>query len=536
MYSSYPSSRVRAARSRSRARSRRDRASSRSRSHSRSRSRNARSPHRTPHHSRYANEYPQQPVGYPQQPVGYHHQPVGYAHQQSHRELNMSQHQTRTAPFPLHPSAFAPQQRAYALPQGLAAPVPRVAAVSIVSPEQMLGYQQQVYPQYIEPAFVYQPYPQQVLRAAQPAPKPQSQFPMELPAAEGHTFHFPRKFDRALQIGINYKGTSNELHGCIEDIENLSRHFDTWGIKFTERVLMTDDTPEKPTKANMMARLTWLVTNTNPGDTLFFQYSGHGSHEKAHDKWEDDGQDESLCPLDLETAGMLVDNEINTILQKLDPSCKLFWISDSCHSGSNSDLPYVLKVNSRPAAAPAKPQQQQQQPQPQPQQFVPGFYPNNPQPYPQHVTPYPQYPQQYVYPQQHVYPQQQYGIMSYFTNLFKPNREVIGTTRLGNPLIRPPGALAPVVTQTRPENCRAKIIALSGCRDDQTSQEFDGHGAMTTALLGVMSTLLGKGETIKLTDLLQELYSELDHQHTPQLPQITSSFPLSVNDSLSFAF
>ena len=95
--------------------------------------------------------------------------------------------------------------------------------------------------------------------------------------------------------------------------------------------------------------------------------------------------------------------------------------------------------------------------------------------------------------------------------------------------------LPPTVVQVRPVNAKARIICLSGCNDEQTSQEFDGHGAMTTAFLSILDKLMRTGGTIKMTNLLQELYTELTHQGTPQLPQITSSFELSVDDAISFA-
>ncbi|PIN12426.1 hypothetical protein CDL12_14962 [Handroanthus impetiginosus] len=47
---------------------------------------------------------------------------------------------------------------------------------------------------------------------------------------------------------------------------------------------------------------------------------------------EADGFDETLCPLDFETQGMIVDNEINaTIVRSLPPGVKLHAIIDACH-------------------------------------------------------------------------------------------------------------------------------------------------------------------------------------------------------------
>ncbi|KAE8729016.1 Metacaspase-1 [Hibiscus syriacus] len=54
------------------------------------------------------------------------------------------------------------------------------------------------------------------------------------------------------------------------------------------------------------------------GDSLLFHYSGHGSRQRNYNGDEVDGYDETLCPLDFETQGMTVDDEINaTIVRPL---------------------------------------------------------------------------------------------------------------------------------------------------------------------------------------------------------------------------
>jgi hypothetical protein len=44
-------------------------------------------------------------------------------------------------------------------------------------------------------------------------------------------------------------------------------------------VILTDNRPEphyQPTGQNMLAAFHWLVSDNNPGDSLFLHYSGHG--------------------------------------------------------------------------------------------------------------------------------------------------------------------------------------------------------------------------------------------------------------------
>jgi hypothetical protein len=374
----------------------------------------------------------------------------------------------------------------------------------------------------------------------------------------GTTFHFPRYFNKALQIGINYEGTKNELHGCIEDVDQVTEKFEQWGVRFGKSKIMTDHTNTKPTKDNIISAIEWLIAGAKPGDVLFFQYSGHGSQENASkDSYETDGKNETLCPIDMDTSGMISDDTINKLLSKAPAGCKIFMLTDCCHSGTCCDLPFTLNVNKelpkpQQPMQPYKPQQPMQ-PQYQPykpqQPMQPQYQPYKPQqpmqpqyqPYkPQQPTPYPSYSyRSNSKDDRFVSPATVGLVVKVFTTIagmvyrrFFTGKKSI----LGREMAIPTGTLLPPsVTQVRPVNAKARIICLSGCNDHQTSQEFDGHGAMTTAFLSILDKLMRAGATIKMTNLLQELYSELSHQGTPQLPQITSSFELTIDDAISFA-
>lgn len=92
----------------------------------------------------------------------------------------------------------------------------------------------------------------------------------------------------------------------------------------------------------MIAAMKWLVSGAKSGDSLFLHYSGHGGHQQDTDGDEADGQDETLIPVDYETAGQIVDDELHPILvQNLPPGVRLTAIMDCCHSGSVLDLPYT---------------------------------------------------------------------------------------------------------------------------------------------------------------------------------------------------
>ncbi|KAJ8540185.1 hypothetical protein K7X08_026574 [Anisodus acutangulus] len=84
----------------------------------------------------------------------------------------------------------------------------------------------------------------------------------------------------------------------------------------------------------------WLMQGVQAGDSLVFHYSGHGLQQRNYTEDEVDGYDETLCPLDFKTQGMIVDNELNaTLVRPLPCGAKLHAVIDSCHSGTMLDLP-----------------------------------------------------------------------------------------------------------------------------------------------------------------------------------------------------
>lgn len=101
-----------------------------------------------------------------------------------------------------------------------------------------------------------------------------------------------------------------------------------------------------PTKQNIRQALEWLVQDCQPGDSWVFHYSGHGSRQKDYNKDELDGFDETICLLEHETEGPIIDDEINaTIVRLLLCGAKLHAIIDSCYSGTVLDEPFVCKIS-----------------------------------------------------------------------------------------------------------------------------------------------------------------------------------------------
>lgn len=234
---------------------------------------------------------------------------------------------------------------------------------------------------------------------------------------------------QALLIGINYRGLDVELRGCINDVHNIKKYLLTQGYSEENIVILTDDTPIKPTRANIISALHKLIKCGETCESLMLHYSGHGSWIADKDGDESDGRDETLVPLDYLESDMIIDDELRSIVSKLNSNCKLFVIFDCCHSGTGLDLRYNLKC------------------------------------------------------------------LGDWMFLMQKNKQYASTD--------------------------AKIVLLSGCRDDQTSadayEEKQSQGALTYAFLKIMKN----STEIRYQDLLNKIRSLLNSKKYNQVPQLS---------------
>lgn len=160
---------------------------------------------------------------------------------------------------------------------------------------------------------------------------------------------------RALCIGVNYKGDSSELKGCINDTLNIRDILIKKYNYKSENIKMMNDgdgTPAnmRPTRVNILRELFNLVqgSTSNNNDTLFFQYSGHGSNVKDKTGDEQDLKDEVIVPLDYKTGGIITDDELfNLLVRPLKSNQKLTCLIDACHSGTMLDLQYNILATTR---------------------------------------------------------------------------------------------------------------------------------------------------------------------------------------------
>lgn len=145
---------------------------------------------------------------------------------------------------------------------------------------------------------------------------------------------------KALLIGINYRGTIAELKGCINDVHHVRDFLLAHGYVAENITIITEDTPVKPTRRNIIDALhNLLATNA---EHLFFHYSGHGSWVKDTNGDESDRRDECLVPLDYKQAGMISDDQLSGLFTFMNPKSKMIAILDCCHSGTALDLCYTL--------------------------------------------------------------------------------------------------------------------------------------------------------------------------------------------------
>ncbi|OLY82902.1 Metacaspase-1 [Smittium mucronatum] len=157
---------------------------------------------------------------------------------------------------------------------------------------------------------------------------------------------------RALLIGVNYTGTKYKLRGCINDVHRMKKFImDHFQFKESDMVILTDDqtNPNRiPTRQNILRAMKWLVSGAQRNDSFFFHYSGHGSRVEDANGDELDGFDETICPVDFEKNGQIIDDDMNAIMVRpLPPGARLTAVYDCCHSATALDLPYMYGASGK---------------------------------------------------------------------------------------------------------------------------------------------------------------------------------------------
>jgi hypothetical protein len=137
----------------------------------------------------------------------------------------------------------------------------------------------------------------------------------------------------ALTIGINdYPGQYNDLSGCVNDARDWAHFVEM--KDFMPDLLLDDDA----TKSNILWMLKRHVAFTGYRDTLVVCFSGHGTRVPDNDGDEADRLDEAICAYDFQNNGLITDDELYEVFKGRNYGSRIFFFSDSCHSGSVNRL------------------------------------------------------------------------------------------------------------------------------------------------------------------------------------------------------
>jgi hypothetical protein len=139
----------------------------------------------------------------------------------------------------------------------------------------------------------------------------------------------------SLHLGLNavsavhYSGWSGELVACEFDAKDMAAIAKRQGMKPT--VLLT----KNATRAKALAGMRAAAKSLKTGDLFFLTYSGHGGQIPDVSGEEADKKDETWCLYD----GELIDDELYAELGRFAAGVRVLVLSDSCHSGTVTRAP-----------------------------------------------------------------------------------------------------------------------------------------------------------------------------------------------------
>lgn len=159
---------------------------------------------------------------------------------------------------------------------------------------------------------------------------------------------------KALLIGINYNNDdSARLYGCINDVISLGNMLmDAYSYEEKNITILRDDEEGEsknmlPTKKNIINNINTLINESPKLRELWIHYSGHGSYINDNNNDERDRRDEVILPSDFRQNGIIVDDLLRSLLNRVHKNCLVYITMDCCHSGSSWDLPYTFPIYNR---------------------------------------------------------------------------------------------------------------------------------------------------------------------------------------------
>ena len=121
-------------------------------------------------------------------------------------------------------------------------------------------------------------------------------------------------------------------------------------------ILLDDENYAPPTFSNIVDAFKILSEESQPGDAVFVQFSGHGGRvlDSAIDS-DVESYDEIIVPSDYEKTGLIRDTLIfKTLLAPMRYGVTLTILIDCCDTGMLVELPYAWNAKSDKRATPAK--------------------------------------------------------------------------------------------------------------------------------------------------------------------------------------
>lgn len=183
----------------------------------------------------------------------------------------------------------------------------------------------------------------------------------------------PTRRKLALLVGINhYPPEITSLNGCLTDVEmqyELLRH--RYGFQPSDIVRLTDETPQKPTRNNILAAFeTHLIQQAKPGDVVVFHYSGHGGLIADPDPLDRTKLNGTLIPADCTPSDRndIMGRTLFLLSSQLQTDY-FTMVLDSCHAGGGLRGNQVVRAlarsshNRKPAPKPSPAELQYQQAQ-----------------------------------------------------------------------------------------------------------------------------------------------------------------------------
>jgi hypothetical protein len=144
---------------------------------------------------------------------------------------------------------------------------------------------------------------------------------------------------KVLLVGIDYEGSPYQLSGCINDINNIKQDLQRYYPSCNNYRVITDRSDIKPTKQNILAGFDWLVADLQPGQNVYFHFSGHGDLITDVNGIRPSKQNCCIYAINAGRLETILDKEI-PLEKNLPEGSKCISVMDACHSGTAMELRY----------------------------------------------------------------------------------------------------------------------------------------------------------------------------------------------------